>query len=155
MRKAVLPSRSAEESSPGEWLDLDSVARAEISSEDPRYPFENVLAGDTGDGWRAGQPGLQVIRLRFDRPQAVRRLRLVFREEAEERAQEFAVFATTRTGARREVRRQQWTFSPGGSTVETEDVEVNLPDVSVLEVEIDPGRHDHQKPASLQFLGIA
>lgn len=155
MRKTVSASRSSEAAPLRVWLDLDSIATAEISSEDPDFPFENVLRSETGDGWRAAEPGLQVIRLRFDRPQPIRRLRLVFREENDERQQEFALHAITSTGDRREVRRQQWTFSPGGATVETEDVELNVPDVSVLELEIDPGRHDKQKVASLQFLGVA
>lgn len=154
MRKTVLPGTQSAETARGEWLDLDEIASVEISSEDPKYPFENAVAAEAGDGWRAGQPGPQVIRLRFDRPQPVRRLRLIFREERVERAQEFAVFATDSSGRRREIRRQQWTFSPGGSTVETEDVAVNAPDVSVLELEIDPGRHDKLSVASLQFFGV-
>jgi len=52
---------------------------AEISSEDPSHPFENALQG--GGGWRAAAPGPQVIRLNFDEPQSIRRIRLTFREE--------------------------------------------------------------------------
>jgi hypothetical protein len=37
-----------------------------------------------------------------------------------------------------EIVRQQWNFSPGGSTTELEDHMVNLPHVSALELAIRP-----------------
>ena len=37
-----------------------------------------------------------------------------------------------------EIVRQQWHFSPGGSTFETEDYQVDLPGLSVLELSLDP-----------------
>ena len=96
-----------------------------------------------------------MIRLNFDHPQPIRRIRLEFREERRERAQEFAVFASSATYQRREVVRQQWTFSPGGSAIEVEDYSVDLPAVSSLELEIDPGRHDKQAIATLESIAIA
>ncbi len=60
-----------------------------------------------------------------------------------------------RTYQRREVVRQQWTFSPGGSAIEVEDYTVDLPDVLSLELEIDPGRHDKQAIATLESIAIA
>ena len=71
--------------------------------------------------WRAADPGPQVIRLNFDQPQSIHRIRLEFREERKERSQEFAVFASSAKYQRREVVRQQWGFSLGGSAVEIED----------------------------------
>jgi hypothetical protein len=78
-----------------------------------------------------------------------------FREERRERAQEFAVFAHTSTDQRREVLRQQWTFSPGGSASEVEDYTVDLRDVLSLELDIDPGRHDKTAMATLESIAIA
>jgi hypothetical protein len=59
----------------GEWLLLEELASVEITSEDPAAPVEAALRGQAS-GWRAGEPGLQKIRIVFDRPQALRRIRL-------------------------------------------------------------------------------
>jgi hypothetical protein len=155
MRKSIVPLAQASTVSPssGGWLDLQQIASAEISSEDPGHPFENALRG--GGGWRAADPGPQVIRLNFDEPQAIRRIRLEFREPHRERAQEFAVFATSAAHPRREIVRQQWTFSPGGSAVEVEDYSLDLSGVLSLELEIDPGRHDKSAVATLESISVA
>jgi hypothetical protein len=157
MRKSIVSQTKASAVSPSsdEWLDLQQIASAEISSEDPQHPFENALRGGAAGGWRAADPGPQVIRLNFDHPQAIRRIRVEFREERRERAQEFAVFARTSTDQRREVLRQQWTFSPGGSAIEVEDYTVDLHDVLSLELDIDPGRHDKMAMATLESIAIA
>lgn len=157
MRKSIMGSSLGHAllSSPGGWLDLEKLATVELSSEDALYPFENALHGGEGDGWKAGSPGPQVIRLNFDRPQPISRIHVQFCEDHLERSQEFAIFASSPAQDRREVARQQWTFSPGGSTVETEDYRVNLPAVSTLELHIDPGRHDRQIFATIRSIAVA
>ena len=157
MRKSILSQPAADSHSPNaaEWLDLHELATAEISSEDPEHPIENALPGGKEGGWRAAAPGLQVIRLIFDKPQPIRRIRLEFREGQRQRSQEFVLLATLASGQTQEVVRQQWTFSPGGSVVEVEDYTVDLPGVLSLELKIDPGRHDHQAVASLESISIA
>ena len=155
MRKSIAPLSKASTISPTAdgWLDLQEIASAEISSEDPLHPFENALQGE--GGWRAADPGPQVIRLNFDAPQFIRRIRLQFREEHRERAQEFALFVTSAANQRQEIVRQQWTFSPGGSVSEVEDYSVDLPNISSLELEIDPGRHDKSAIATLESISVA
>jgi hypothetical protein len=155
MRKSTLPDFGTEGrlSPAGSWLNLEEIASAELSSEDPQHPFEQALRTDTVDGWRPRSPGPQLIRLRFDVPQAIRRIQLKFREERVNRAQEIALFATS--GAdRKELVRQQWVFSPQGATTEVEDYFFDLKDVTALELEIDPGRHDKQVFASLESIQI-
>jgi hypothetical protein len=155
MRKSIAPLPQASTISPTSdgWLDLREIASAEISSEDPSHPFENALQG--GGGWRAAAPGPQVIRLNFDEPQYIRRIRVEFREEHRERAQEFALFVSSAANQRREIVRQQWTFSPGGSATEVEDYSVDLPAILSLELEIDPGRHDKSAMATLESISVA
>jgi hypothetical protein len=156
MRKSIV-SLSKTQNSPsstGQWLDLQQIASAELSSEDPQQPFEKALQGEKGS-WKAASPGPQVIRLNFDHPQTIRRIRLEFREERAERSQEFAVFASSATYQRREAVRQQWTFSAGSSATEVEDYSVDLPEVLSLELEIDPGRHDKQAIATLESIALA
>ena len=161
MRKSVLPRPSSAESQlpendpKGFWLDLEELARVELSSEDTQHPFEHALQAGDHDGWRAAEPGPQTIRLHFDTPQSIRHIQVSFQEDKVSRSQEFALFATSQNYPRKEIVRQQWTFSPGHSSHEKEDFVVNLPGVTLLEIEIDPGRHDKQVVASLQRIAIS
>lgn len=156
MRKSILSSNADHAIlSSDQWLDLEALARVEISSENPAHPFENALHRDGRSGWRATAPGPQVIRLTFDEPQSVRRIQLEFREDGQERIQEFVLYAMSKNQVAKEVLRQQWNFSPDGSTQEIEDYPVELTDVTTIELQIDPGRHDKQKIASLQSIALA
>lgn len=156
VQKSIVPVAEAGEGRAPSlgWLNLEEVAAVELTSEDSRYPFENALRTGSAEGWRASSEGPQRIRLRFSHPVTIRRIRLEFRENERERSQEIALFATAGAVPRRELLRQQWTFSPGGSTSEVEEYVFELNDVTVLELEIDPGRHDKQAVASLQILQI-
>lgn len=156
MRKAMIPGFGTDSglSAAGSWLDIEDVARAELSSEDPQYPFEGALRADTTNGWKASVPGPQLIRLRFDRPQSMKRIHLKFREEQVDRSQEIALFAMSNGSPRKELVRQQWVFSPRGATTEVEDYYFDLKDVTTLEIEIDPGRQDKHVFASLESIQI-
>ncbi len=126
-----------------EWLNVERLAQVEVSSEDGLFPVEHALIQQVTTGWRASQPGPQVIRLIFEETVEVRRMEVHFVERAAERSQEFAIYAGSSAGEMREVVRQQFTFSPGGSTEEIEQYEVSLSGVRVLELRIDPDRsHD-------------
>lgn len=159
MRKSIVsPSAPAVTPIRDNWRDLERIARVEITSEDPAFPIEHALGKTETTGWRAASTGPQVIRLHFDEPLTIRRIELHFVEKAAERSQEFAAFAGSGTELR-EVVRQQFTFSPGGSTEEIEDYTVALDHVTVLELKIDPDRsHDpklSQNYASLMSLRLA
>jgi hypothetical protein len=141
-----------------DWLDIGQIAVAEISSEDPNFPIDGAL-GKTGTaGWRAGGTGPQRIRLLFDEPQVIRRIQLHFMERESERSQEFWLLALVGDELQ-EVVRQQWNFSPDGTTEELEDYRVELDDVNALDLRIDPDRsHDPKQSrhvASLQRLRLA
>jgi hypothetical protein len=140
------------------WRDLERIARVEITSENQAFPIEHALGKAVTTGWRASTTGPQVIRLFFDEPQNIRRIHLHFVDRAAERSQEFAIYAGS--GAElREVVRQQWNFSPHGTTEEVEDYTVDLSGITALELRIDPDRsHDpalSQSYASLQTLKLA
>jgi hypothetical protein len=136
------------------WLDLDRSASVGVTSQNPQHAFEDALQGRPIEGWRASEPGPHTIRVRFDKPTSIRRVRLEFQEAHAARTQEFTLSAIA-GGQKRHIVRQQWTFSPDGSTSEVEDYEVNLSAVTALELRIDPGRHDKQAYASLQSIAIA
>lgn len=159
MRKSIVsPSAAAVPPISELWRDLERIARVEISSEDEQFPIEHALGKKETTGWRAAATGPQLIRLHFDEPQNIKRIRLHFVDAAAERSQEFAVYAGTGTDVK-EIVRQQWTFSPYGSTEEIEDYNVNLSGITTLEVRIDPDRsHDPKQSreyASLQSLKLA
>ncbi len=122
-----------------EWLDLEEMAEVEVTSEDPRFPLESALVSSKGPGWRAAQRGKQIIRITFDKPTRLRRIRLEFSETEIARTQEFTLqWSTEPGGPFTEIVRQQGSFSPQGSTRETEDYQVNLDSVSVLELALKP-----------------
>ena len=154
MHKAILLD-AADIPSDGAWVDL-SDASVEISSEDSAYPIEEALVGTQGRGWRASTPGKQTIRIAFDPPRHISRVAIAFEEHEVERSQEFAISWSTAPGAPwREVVRQQWNFSPRGSTSESEEYAVRLEGAALLQLEIDPDRGGNVALASLKRLRVA
>jgi hypothetical protein len=132
------------------WLDLEQIATIEVTSEDPSFPIESAFDSKDGTGWRAAEKGEQQIRIIFDEPVSLRRIHLHFHEAQYERMQEFVIRWSPSTGGQpREIVRQQWNFSPAGSTAEIEDYMVELADVSVLELTIHPDLSGHQAVAPL------
>jgi hypothetical protein len=92
----------------------------EATSEDPQSPIESAFTG-CGPGWRTAEPRTQRVCLVFS-------LR----------------WSGAHGGADKEIIRQQWNFSPQGSTAEVEGCPPDLESVSVLELAICPdiaGRH--------------
>ena len=140
MRKQITDSSSQGESSANEsWLNLERLAQVEVTSEDPKFPIEFALIPGTGPHWRAGESGEQTILLTFSEPQRLRRIKLGFVEPEAERTQEFTLKWSADGGRSfREIVRQQWNFSPSGSTSESEDYQVDLSAVSALKLTINP-----------------
>jgi hypothetical protein len=115
------------------------MAEVEVTSEDPRFPLESALVSSKGPGGRAAQRGKQIIRITFDKPTRLRRIRLEFSETEIARTQESTLqWSAEPGGPFTEIVRQQGSFSPQGSTRETEDYQVNLDSVSVLELALKP-----------------
>ncbi len=125
----------------GRWINIETAADIEVSSEDELFPIEQAFGETASLGWRAGTTGRQLIRLLFHEPQQIGLIRLRFVERAAERSQEVAL-RVRQDGepALRELLRQQFTFSPGGSTEELENFAVDLRGVVALKLEIDPDR---------------
>ncbi len=121
-----------------EWLNIEGFAEVEITSEDAAHPIEFALQPGRS-GWRAAGPGKQTIRLIFHCPQRIQRIWISFVEPSTERTQEYVLRWSPDGGqSYQEIVRQQWNFSPEGATHETEDLDVELPAVTVLELSIIP-----------------
>jgi XRCC1 N terminal domain len=157
MRKRLITPIPKDAPHPDEgWLDLDGAAVVEVTSEEKEYPVESALAAEEVRGWRAADSGAQTIRLIFDQPQKLRRISLVFEESKTDRTQEF-VLRWSPDGGRsfREIVRQQWNFSRSNSTREIEEYDVQLSDVTVLELVIVPDISRGSARASLKSLRLS
>jgi hypothetical protein len=157
MRKRLIASVSQHASIPSEaWLDVESAAVVEVTSEDTAYPIESALLVGEKRGWRAAKSGSQTIRLIFDEPQNLRRIWLVFDETETRRTQEFLLRWSADAGhSFRDIVRQQWNFSPPETVREVEDYTVELSDVRVLELIIVPDKTGGEAHASLESLRLA
>jgi hypothetical protein len=132
-----------------QWPQLQEDVEIEVTSEDPSNPVEDALLGEGRGGWRAGEPGRQTITLTWPAPIAIRRIRLVFEEHSQARTQEFVVRALTGDG-QREIVRQQFTFSPPGTTIEREEYATDLDGVSQLQLAITPAIDGSSAVATLR-----
>jgi hypothetical protein len=139
-----------------DWLHLEDIAVIELTSEDAAHPIEGAFLPTAAAGWRAAKPGEQTVRLIFDQPQRLKRIRLHFEESDRARTQEF-VLRWSPDGGRslQEIVRQQWNFSPPATTEEIEDYHVDLSGVTVLELSIIPDKSGGEARASLRQMTLA
>jgi hypothetical protein len=138
------------------WLDVIAIAQVEISCEDEGNPIESALTPGADGEWCAAAAGEQIIRLVFDTPQAIRRIHVMIEERERFRTQEYVFrWSDNIGGALREICRQQWNFSPTGSTREVENHSVDLRNVAVLELSIKPDISGGDARARLSKLRIA
>lgn len=111
----------------------------------PAFPIESALVGRDGRGWRAAQPGIQMIRLIFDEPQRLRRICLVFEETGASRTQKSSLRWSPDPGKSfREIVRLQWNFSSPDAAREIEDYAVELSNVTQLDLTIEPDKEERQ-----------
>jgi len=158
MRKQIITQGSQEPSTlEPDWLDLEHITQIEVTSEEAAHPIDSALIPGSGLGWRAAESGEQTIRLLFDVPQRIRRIRLLFDEQmGRGRTQEF-VLSWSPGGEEhyREIVRQQYNFSPPDVTSEVEDYVVDLNGVAALELVIIPDISGGLSCASLAQLRLA
>lgn len=134
MRKRIItPTAETIRSREEGWLDVERAAIVEITSEDKDFPIESVFSSGVTRGWRAAESGAQRIRLVFDQPQRLKRIRPVFEEKESTRTQEFVLRWSSDGNSFREIVRQQWNFSPPDTTREVEEYQLDVTGVAVLE----------------------
>ncbi|AMK76896.1 MULTISPECIES: discoidin domain-containing protein [Methylomonas] len=136
------------------YLNLEELADVEVSSEDAEHPIEAALLPGFSQGWRAGIPGKQTIRLLFKQAQAVKGIQLDFLESALARTQQYVVRISVDGQSFVEIVRQQWNFNPQGCTAESERHIVDLPAVSIIELHITPDISDSSVFASLEKMRV-
>jgi hypothetical protein len=159
MRKILISEKLSTQSNPpacARCLDLESLAEVALTSEAAGYTIESALLKNTDSrsGWRAATPGKQQIRIMFDQPVAIQRIDLSFNEPEYSRTQEFVLRWTGDNGIVQEILRQQYHFSPPNTSCEIETYTVNLSQLKVLELIINPDINNNNAFASLQQLSL-
>jgi hypothetical protein len=157
MRKRLItPAPETFQSRSEEWLDVERAATVEFTSEGEGYPVEFAFVAGQSPGWRAGLLGPQTIRLVFDQPQKLKLISLVFEENETARTQEFVLRWYPDGGISfKEIVRQQWNFSPPETNREVEEYQVDLSNVTVLELFIAPEISGGPTRASLRSFRLS
>jgi hypothetical protein len=156
MRKRLLTQTQERKPTDSDWFDVEHAAIVEVTSEEKDSPVEAALVLNETNGWRAGHPGAQVIRLVFNEPKMLKYICLNFEETESTRTQEFVLRSSSDGGRNfQEIVRQQWNFSPPATTVEREEYRIELSNVNVLELVIVPDISGGSARASLRSLRIA
>jgi len=157
MRKRIITQGTKDVIPPDQnWLDLENLAEAEVTSEDASHPIESALKPGEGPGWRASEFGLQTVRLLFDKPLGVKHIRLVFKGDGQDRTHEFVLRWSSDGGqSYREIVRQQYNFSSPHNTMEIEEYTVDLVGLTTLELSIVPDISGGLARASVAQLCLA
>jgi hypothetical protein len=155
LRKQLI--KSAPALMPGE-INVVSAATVLVTSEDPEHPVDHAFDSHRGLGgtrWIAGEPGEQTLIVAFDAPEAVGRVILEVEEPEVVRTQELQL-AISSDGGRtyRDVLRQEYNFSPPGTTFEREDWAVSAAGATHLRLQVKPDKGDKPCRATLTSLVV-
>jgi hypothetical protein len=158
LRKQILGPATQKPADAARGLDIESLARVLVSSEEHDHPVDFAFDGRGGPGatrWIAAETGEQTLIVAFDQPHAVRAIRLEVEEPDVARTQELQVALSTDGGETyREIVRQEYTFSPPGTTLEQERWSVETAGVTHLRVVIRPDKGSAACRATVTTLAI-
>ena len=136
-------------------LNLEALVEVEVSSEDSAHPVEFALSPDSRSGWRAAKAGPQILRLIFERPQKIKHVHLEFEEHEVARTQQFFLRWYSDGGCSyHDIVRQQYNFSPPHTTEEREVYQVDIGNVTDLELRVIPDISGGSARASLERLRV-
>lgn len=159
MRKRILETAEVERPGPRpNELDIQNIATALVSSESTTNPIEHAFDGHRGPGasrWIAATGGEQTLILEFDAPQQIRRILLEVEETEVARTQELTISVSTDGGQRyRELLRQEYNFSPSGTSFEREEWPVEVNGVTHLRLWIKPEKGGAPYLATITTLAL-
>jgi hypothetical protein len=124
--------------------EIAAIATVWATSEAADAPIEHVCdphGGPGGTRWVSARPGEQRLILAFDRPQTLRTIRLEVEEPEVSRTQVLHVSVSCDEGQTyQELRRQEYTFSPPGTTFEREEWAVAVAKVTHVQLVITPDK---------------
>jgi hypothetical protein len=159
LRKQVVSKRSSEAASFEGEISIADVATVQVTSEEADHPIDNAFDHNRGPGgsrWIADGPGEQTVILLFDSPQTIRKIGVEVEELALSRTQELSVSVSSDGGRTyRELLRQEFTFSPPGTSFEREFWSTSAEAVTHLRLEIKPDKGGRVGRATLTSLTLA
>jgi hypothetical protein len=155
LRKQILHTGSVKPAY-HDGISIQDVATVFVTSEAVDHPVDHICDGHHGRGatrWIAGEPGEQVIVLAFDSPQDLHKVSLEIEEPNVSRTQELTLALSFDGGQTyREVLRQEYNFSPPGTTFERETWVVPARAVTHLRLCIKPDKSNHPAYATITSL---
>src|SRR5215510_14487113 len=129
-----------------------------MTSEAADHPIQHVFntrRGSGGTRWIAAALGEQVILLAFDTAQTLHRVTVEIEEPEVSRTQELDLSVSCDGGQTyRELRRQEYTFSPPDTTFEREDWALTAEGVTHLRLRIKPDKGGKPCLATLTTLVV-
>jgi hypothetical protein len=138
--------------------DIAAIATVWVTSEAADAPIDwafDESRGPGGSRWVAAVPGEQRLILAFDTPQTIRTISLEVEESGVSRTQVLHL-AVSYDGGQiyQELRRQEFTFSPPGTTFEREEWAVTVEGVTHLQLLITPDKGGQPCRATLTSLVV-
>lgn len=156
MRKYILDRFT--ESAVKEEIPIGSLATVFVSSEEIDHPIDRIFDQKRGPGgtrWVAGENGEQVVILAFDTPQAIDQVALEIEECDVYRTQEIQLAVSNNGGVTyRELRRQEFNFSPDSTTFEREKWTISEQGITHLRLWIKPDKGGKACRATLTSLSL-
>ena len=135
---------------------IPAIATVWVTSEAVDAPIDHAFDQSRGPGgsrWVAAVPGEQQLILAFDTPQTIRTISLEIEEPEVSRTQVLHVSVSCDGGQTyQELRRQEYTFSPPGTTFEREEWAVKVEGVTHLQLVIMPDKGGQPYRATLTSL---
>jgi hypothetical protein len=137
---------------------IAAIATVWVTSEAADGPIDHVFDQNRGPGgsrWVAAEPGKQRLILAFDAPQTLRTISLEVEEPEVSRTHVLCVAVSSDGGQTyRELRRQEYTFSPPGTTYEREVWAVTVEGATHLQLVITPDKGGTPCRATLTSLAL-
>jgi hypothetical protein len=138
--------------------DIAAIATVWVTSEAADAPIDQAFDESQGPGgsrWVAAAPGEQRLILAFDTPQTIHTISVEVEESDVSRTQVLHLSVSCDGGQiYQELRRQEFTFSPPGTTFEREEWAVTVEGVTHLQLLITPDKGGQPCRATLTSLVV-
>jgi hypothetical protein len=158
LRKSLLTAKPQASGSQSGAKDIAAIATVWVTSEAADAPIDHVFDQSCGPGgrrWVAAGPGEQRLILAFDTPQTLRRICLEVEEPEVSRTQVLHLSVSCDGGyTYQELLRQEYTFSPPGTTFEREEWAVTAEGATHLQLVITPDKGGTPCRATLTSLAL-
>jgi hypothetical protein len=158
LRKHLLTQPPIASAPPFGAKDIAAIATVWVTSEATDAPIDQAFdqrRGPGGSRWVAAVPGEQQLILAFDTPQTIRTISLEIEEPEVSRTQVLHMSVSHDGGQTfQELRRQEYTFSPPGTTFEREEWTVTVEGVTHLQLVITPDKGGQPCRATLTSLVV-